>query len=238
MVAAKPSPLSRAATNFAPGSQSAIAYLNQLLASRGVDVKAADSVFGREGASGGIGDGGHAFGPGQFNDAGGVWTGRYPGLSPQQKNAQAWSPSGLQELAQRVAAVAAGLHGSQAVQSIVTRFERPANPQGEIAGALSAYGLPMQQGGSFQLGGGAATAAPSLPVAAAAPRPDLGALLDMISPTGQLSNPGEFISGLKAYRQPLQAAWGPPGRPTVGGKAGQGQKGLPPLKAPAKGLSA
>lgn len=228
------SAVARAAANFSPGSPSAIAYLNQLLAQRGVDVKAADAVFGREGASGGIGDGGHAFGPGQFNDAGGVWTGRYQGMSPQQKNQVAWSPQGLQELAARVASVSAGQHGGAAIQNIVTRFERPANPGAEIAGAMGAYGLPVQPGSSTQSGGGAAGAvASSLPLAAAAtPGPGFAQqLLGAISPTGQLNNPGALIAALQAFRQrqPLQAAWGTPSGPTTGGKAGQGQKGLPPV---------
>ena len=136
------------AASFAPGSRAGLSYLNKLLAARGVDTAAADAVFAQEGASGGIGDGGHAFGPGQFNDAGGVWTGRYQGLSPEQKNQAAWSVSGLRELADRVASVAAGLHGQQAITSIVSRFERPANPGKEIAGALASYGKPLAAGTS------------------------------------------------------------------------------------------
>jgi hypothetical protein len=137
------------AASFTPGSAAALDYLNQLLAKRGVDVSAANAVFGQEGASGGIGDGGHAFGPGQFNDAGGAWTGKYPGLTPEQKNQIAWSPSGLTDLASHVAAVAAGLKGPAAVHAIVgdtqvggryTGFERPANESGEIARALASLG--------------------------------------------------------------------------------------------------
>lgn len=126
---------------YSPGSPQAVSLLNRLLAQRGVDVKAADAVFQHEGLSGGIGDGGHAFGPGQENDAGGVWTGRYPGLSAQQKNAIAWSPSGLRELVDHVASVAGGLHGASAIQNIVTRFERPLNPGAEIQDALHHYGI-------------------------------------------------------------------------------------------------
>lgn len=148
---------------FTPGSGAAIAYLNNLLRQRGVDVKAADAVFSREGLSGGIGDGGHAFGPGQFNDAGGVWTGRYPGMSAQQKNSLAWAPAGLQDLAAHVASVAGGLHGESAIRNIVSRFERPANPSGEIAGALGAYGLPTGGGTGFQLPAGGAPAVPPVP---------------------------------------------------------------------------
>jgi hypothetical protein len=128
--------------------QQRLALLAQELRRRGVDVKAAMAVFGREGVGGGIGDAGHAFGPGQFNDAGGVWTGRYPGLSAEQKNAVAWSPGGLSELAERVAAVSKGLSGAAAIKNIVYRFERPRDKPGEVSGALRAYGLPAGPGGS------------------------------------------------------------------------------------------
>lgn len=150
------SPLAQAAGSFTPGSPGALSYLNELLAKQNVDAGAADAVFRQEGLSGGIGDGGHAFGPGQFNNAGGVWTGRYQGMTPEQENQVAWSPTGLTELASRVGSVAAGLHGTAAIDNIVTRFERPANPSAEIARADAA------------LGGGAYT--PS-PVPAAAPAP-------------------------------------------------------------------
>lgn len=125
---------------FTPGSKTALTFLNQLLAARNVDPAAADAVFSQEGAGGGIGDGGHAFGPGQFNNAGGVWTGKYQGLTPEQINAQAWSKQGLTELANDVANVAAGLKGQQAITNIVSRFERPKDPSTEITNALAAFG--------------------------------------------------------------------------------------------------
>lgn len=131
------------AAGFAPGSQAALNYLNQLLVARHVDPRAAGAVFSVEGASGGIGDGGHAFGPGQFNNAGGVWTGRYAGMSPQQINQIAWSQQGLTELADRVSKVAGGLKGANAVRNIVQRFERPQDPAGEVSKALQRLGLPV-----------------------------------------------------------------------------------------------
>lgn len=141
------------AGGFTPGSKQALQYLQRLLIAQHVDPRAANAVFSVEGASGGIGDGGHAFGPGQFNNAGGVWTGRYAGMSPQQINNIAWSPQGLAELAQRVGKVAGGLKGRQAINAIVTRFERPANIPGEIAKATGRLGLPMAYGGSPVAGG-------------------------------------------------------------------------------------
>jgi len=107
---------------------------------RNLDLNALLAIAGHEGAGGGIGDNGHAFGPFQLNDAGGVLTGRLSGLSPQQKNAWAWSPAGIRFALDGIARVASGLRGANAVRAIATRYERPANVQAEITDALSRYG--------------------------------------------------------------------------------------------------
>lgn len=107
---------------------------------RRLDLAALLAIAGHEGAGGGIGDNGHAFGPFQLNDAGGVLTGQLQGESPQQKNAWAWSPAGIKFALDGIARVASGLHGGQAVRAIATRFERPANVQAEIQDALAHYG--------------------------------------------------------------------------------------------------
>lgn len=107
---------------------------------RGLDPAAVLAVASREGLSGGIGDGGHAFGPWQLNNAGGVITGQFKGQTPQQINQWAWSPAGINYALDRIAKVAKGLTGSQAINSIVRNFERPAAPDAEVAGAINAYG--------------------------------------------------------------------------------------------------
>lgn len=183
--------------------QAALAQLAQLLRARGVDPAAASAVFNQEGASGGIGDSGHAFGPGQFNDAGGVWTGRYPGMTPEQKNAVAWSPAGLRELADRVARVAAGLHGGQAVRAIVSRFERPADVPGEISRALAGYG-----GGTGTHFGGAAYGRPVGSVAA--DRTAAPFLANLISSTNEALGLGTSPT----LANLLNAAVDVPGAPT------------------------
>lgn len=113
----------------------------------GLDPNAVDAVGSQEGFSGRIGDGGHAFGPFQENNAGGVLTGRFPGASAQQLNNWAWSKPGIMDALTRMASVARGETGSRAVQDIVSRFERPANPGAEIAGALRSYGGPLRASG-------------------------------------------------------------------------------------------
>jgi hypothetical protein len=107
---------------------------------RGLDPAAVLAVASQEGLSGRIGDGGHAYGPFQLNNAGGVLTGKFPNLTPQQRQAWASSPAGINYALDGIANVAKGLKGQQAVNAIVTRFERPANPGKEIAGANASYG--------------------------------------------------------------------------------------------------
>lgn len=107
-----------------------------------VDPAAVHAVGGQEGYSGRVGDGGHAFGPFQLNDAGGVLTGRMSGASTAQKQAWALSPQGIDFALERIAKVSAGQTGRQAVGSIVSRFERPADIPGEIARANATLGHP------------------------------------------------------------------------------------------------
>lgn len=147
-------------------AQAPPAILQALARYPGLDAKAVLAVASQEGLSGGIGDGGHAFGPWQLNNAGGVITGRFNGQTPGQINQWAWSPQGIAYALSGINRVAHGLQGAQAVNAIVSQFERPANPGREIAGALSAYGLPAQAGapmtsyGSPGGGGGAPPQAP------------------------------------------------------------------------------
>jgi hypothetical protein len=122
------------------GRDPRIQYIIQQARADGLDPEAVLAIAGHEGLSGGIGDGGHAFGPFQENNAGGVLTGRFKGQTPAQLNAWAWSHAGINDALNRIAAVAGGLKGNAAINAITTRFERPANPQAEIADAEAHYG--------------------------------------------------------------------------------------------------
>lgn len=130
-----------------------IQYIQQRATALGLDPQAVLAIAGHEGLSGGIGDGGHAFGPWQMNNAGGVLTGKFQGMTPQQINQWAWSNQGIDSALGQIAGVARGLKGSAAINAITTKFERPANPAAEIADANSRYG-------QFA-GGGATPVAPS-----------------------------------------------------------------------------
>jgi cell wall-associated NlpC family hydrolase len=114
------------------------ALIRQGAARRGVDPRAVLAVAGQEGLGGGIGDAGTSFGPFQLH-----YGGAYPSFAPQGASAsQAWatSPAGVNYALDRIASVAKGLTGRAAVEAIVRRFERPANPSGEAARAWAAYG--------------------------------------------------------------------------------------------------
>lgn len=160
-----------------------------------LDPQAVLSVARQEGLSGGIGDGGHAFGPFQVNDAGGVVTGKLHG-SPQQRNQWAWSPQGIEYALAGVSKAAAGQHGAQAVNSIVRNYERPADPNGEVARALgqSGSGAPQATAPSLSLG--------AAPLPGTDPRRAFAtALLGAISPTGQLNDPQALVGALQARQQ-------------------------------------
>lgn len=83
-----------------------------------------------------IGDGGHAFGLFQFNNAGGVITGQ---ANPERYLDPAYN---AMEAARHIASIkgARNVRGADAVKLIVNSFERPANKGAEISKALSYLG--------------------------------------------------------------------------------------------------
>lgn len=188
--------------------------LAQLLApgakARNLDLKALLAIASHEGAGGGIGDGGHAFGPFQLNDAGGVLTGKLGGMTPEQKNAWAWSPAGIRYAEDGIARVAAGQHGAQAIESIASRFERPANVQAEISDALAHYGKnagPLPSGAAAPVSVGAQ--APS-------PRAPAGNLLgSLIASTNQSLGLGSSPGLASLFQQHASPAVSRPAAPLV-----------------------
>ena len=115
---------------------------------RGLDPHAVLAVARVEGLSGGIGDQGTSHGPFQLH-VGGAFPTRLAGLSGQQRQAWAESQQGINYALDRIASVARGRRGRDAVAAIVSRFERPADIPGEIAKAYGLYGgtPPMASGG-------------------------------------------------------------------------------------------
>ncbi|HKB41316.1 MAG TPA: M23 family metallopeptidase [Gemmataceae bacterium] len=123
-----------------------IKFLTQGSKRRGLDPRAVLSVARTEGLGGGIGDQGTSFGPFQLH-----YGGAYPSHAPrgqQASHAWAWSPQGLNYALDKIAGVAGGLQGKQAINAIVSKFERPGNPAAEIGKALAYY----QGQGGFSTG--------------------------------------------------------------------------------------
>jgi cell wall-associated NlpC family hydrolase len=107
-----------------------VRYLKRKAKSMGLDVSVLMANFAHEGLSGGIGDGGHAFGPGQMNDAGGVLTGKLGGMSAQQKNEWAWSKKGINYLLSGIKSKVGNKRGEAAMRSLIYDYERPADKDG------------------------------------------------------------------------------------------------------------
>lgn len=130
-----------------------IRYLKKRAKALNLDVSVVMANAAGEGLSGGIGDGGHAFGPFQMNNAGGVITGKFKGWTPQQINKWAWSKAGIDYALQGIARVAAGKKGPAAMKAIVYEYERPADKAGAYADRLDMwksgkYGQSALSGGS------------------------------------------------------------------------------------------
>lgn len=136
------------------------AYVNQHAPLYGLDPKAVLAVASKEGLGGGIGDEGTSYGPFQLH-IGGALPAQYTANGPnsQVTQAWAWSPAGINYALGRIAGVAKGQTGNQAITSIVTGFENPADPASEIAGAEANYGtVTGSSGGGGFVGGVESTA--------------------------------------------------------------------------------
>lgn len=122
------------------GSAAQQRYLWRRARQMGLDVSVLKANAAFEGLSGGIGDGGHAFGPFQMNDAGGVLTGKLPAhWSAQQKNNWAWSKQGIDYALRGIKSVMGNKRGAAAMKALVFRYERPANMQQKYLERLEAW---------------------------------------------------------------------------------------------------
>lgn len=225
---------------------SAPSPLAQLVLSRiqakfpNLDPKAVLAVGSMEGLSGRIGDGGHAFGFSQENNAGGVLTGRFPGATPAQLEAWANSPAGIDDALSRMSSVAGGLKGQAAINAIVSRYERPANIPGEIAGASAAYGgQPSLASESIGAPSAGALTGASMPGAAGtAQNAKLSILNALMASNASLANGGaassaqtlqllQALPALKAAESSIPGSAGAPGgvQPLPAGSSGGGALG-------------
>jgi hypothetical protein len=118
-----------------PKSSNYIKAIKESGVKYGLDTSALLAVAAAEGLGGTVGDGGHAFGPFQMNDAGGVLTGRFK--SPQEAQAYAESPQGIEEAVKNIAAAAKGKIGPDAIAEIVANYEKPADYLAGLQAGLS-----------------------------------------------------------------------------------------------------
>jgi hypothetical protein len=145
-----------------PKASGYIKAIQQSGAKYGVDVNALLAVAAQEGLNGAVGDGGHAFGPFQMNDAGGVLAGRFPNSAAAQAYAE--SPAGIEEAVKNIAAATKGLRGPDALAAIVSQYEKPADYAAGLAAGLSPTAAAQQtkdyQGALALYEGGKVTLAP------------------------------------------------------------------------------
>lgn len=84
------------------------------------------------------GDGGRSFGPHQLYEQGALPK-QFVG-NPDAADAWAWSPAGFEYALRKMAeAGASGLRGQSAINTIVRKFERPADPDGQVSKAIGFY---------------------------------------------------------------------------------------------------
>ncbi len=182
----------------------------------GLDPRAVIAVAKQEGGlrnrRGDIGDlsGGGSYGPFQLY-AQGALPGRFRG-KPAQADAWAWSPAGIRYALGRMASAgAAGLSGAAAIKAIVNRFERPANPQREIANAIQTMKQePLQDmrgraGQAYQQGPAAVVNGPSPAQFQAFQQQQVAGLLQMSENTvaGDFGSNWQILGQLNTARKSL-----------------------------------
>lgn len=137
--------------------------IRELAPRYGIDPAAAIAVARGEGGlvnrEGDIGDlaGGGSYGPFQLYTKGAL-PAQFRG-KPDQADAWAWSPAGIEYALRKMnEAGAGGLTGAKAVETIIRRFERPANPDKSVQLALGRLGTEFAAPASSPSTGSPATA--------------------------------------------------------------------------------
>lgn len=126
-------------TAVLPGAH-VIDYIRQGARQRNLDEAAVLSIAQYESAgfSGRPGDNNTSFGPFQLH-MGGALPNDIASLGPAGANEWAWSTAGIDYALNKIASVASGKSGFNAIDAISRQFERPADPSAEIGVAWSRY---------------------------------------------------------------------------------------------------
>ena len=174
---------------------------------RGLDPAAVLAVASTEGGLryGAVGDSGSSFGPFQLHVGGALPAGKGAAFAN--------SPEGIRyALDQMVKVGAGGLTGADAISTIVSKFERPANVSGQIAKAQGRYGQFVGAGRAteaFDAGPAGVVARPSPPQQLQAARAQSMNLLALgqAAVSGQLSpaQAGQALLQVGAAFRQLQA---------------------------------
>lgn len=220
---------------MATGAQ--IARIANQARALGLDPNAVLAIASHEGLGGGIGDNGTSFGPFQLHEGGALPT----SVPLSQAQAWAWSPAGINYALGKMAGVAKGLTGRQAVTAISTQFERPADPAAEIADAMAHYGKIGAGSSNGRTAASEAVDAGSTPAPAATLGGNQMALLSLLNSGGVNFNSNQVqapnLMALAQLRQSVSGGAFPTApRTTASGRA------LPPrgpVKAgvPVEGLT-
>lgn len=152
-------------------------------------------LYNREGDIGDLGGGG-SFGPFQLYSQGAL-PAQYRG-NHALADQWAWSPQGIKYALSKIAGVARGLKGQDAIRAIVSQFERPAEPGAEIAKASSRYGQfqNVRPGAAAPPGRVPAGAAGITQRAPAQNSPDIGLkLFQALSNGGDPARLASIVSG-------------------------------------------
>lgn len=161
------------------------------------------------------GDGGTSFGPFQEHEGGALP--RHLWGNPDAADAWAWSPAGIDHaLSQMASSGAAGLSGRAAVEAIIRKFERPADPDTSVRNAIGRLGA--SGGGGNVAGLGPLRSAPASAGVAGSGRSGLA--MQLLTSRRQGTGRRGLLEQMLANRLPPQPA-GPaaptsPGAPPMG----------------------
>lgn len=178
------------------------ALIDRIAPRYGIDPAAARAVARGEGGlvnrANDIGDlsGGGSYGPFQLY-AQGALPPQYRG-NRRAADAWAWSPAGIEYAIRKMAESGAkGLTGRAAVETIIRRFERPADPDTSVQNALGRLGTPAAPSGPVAPAQAAGSYAPQ-PHATGSPRALLAALMDSNNELLGVETPPLLLARLQA----------------------------------------